>query len=97
MLKGRLARIYWSYTNDMLADALTKGKTSRAPLLEALRTGQWILKKPENVVYWQTHRPGSRETQPADQEPRPGGIPSAVSDKKAIPPPGGNRGASAGR
>ena len=66
MLRGRVSRLYWVDTIDMLADALTTGKIARLPLLQALRLGRWTLTKPENVVFWPIHRPGTQDTQPPD-------------------------------
>ena len=43
LLSGRLDRLYWIDTRDMLADALTKGKVSRTALLSALKAGAWSL------------------------------------------------------
>jgi len=43
LLSGRLDRLYWIDTRDMLADVLTKGKVSRTALLSALKAGAWSL------------------------------------------------------
>ncbi len=40
-----MQRLWWCDTNDMLADALTKGAIAREPLLKALSEGLWILLK----------------------------------------------------
>ena len=36
---GHLRTLWWCQTDDMLADALTKGAVHREPLLKALSTG----------------------------------------------------------
>ena len=41
--RGLLKRLWWCCTQDMLADALTKGAVKREPLLEALNNGAWVL------------------------------------------------------
>ena len=41
-------RIWWVGTEDMLADALTKGSVHREPLLQALAAGRWEVKKATN-------------------------------------------------
>ena len=38
---GMISRIWWVKTEDMLADALTKGSVAREPLLKALADGAW--------------------------------------------------------
>ena len=40
---GHLKTLWWCQTDDMLADALTKGAVHREPLLKALSTGSWTL------------------------------------------------------
>ena len=41
--QGLARRLWWCQTEDMLADALTKGAIAREPLLVALATGMWKL------------------------------------------------------
>ena len=40
---GHLKTLWWCHTDDMLADALTKGAVHREPLLKALSTGSRTL------------------------------------------------------
>jgi hypothetical protein len=43
---GRVRRIWWVDTDDMAADALTKGIVSRQAILDLVHNSCWILKKP---------------------------------------------------
>jgi hypothetical protein len=47
---GRLARLYWIDTEDMVTDGLTKGSVNRSAILHLLATGTWTLKK--KYVFW---------------------------------------------
>ena len=38
--EGRLERLFWINTHDMLADGLTKGGVSREAILHAMMTGR---------------------------------------------------------
>ena len=40
--QGLLKVLWWTATEDMLADALTKGAIKREPLLLALGDGRWF-------------------------------------------------------
>eukprot|EP00972_Heterocapsa_arctica_P060074 8859917-Heterocapsa_arctica.AAC.1 len=40
-----LRRLWWTHTEDMLADALTKGIIARMAIVDACTLGRWILKK----------------------------------------------------
>ena len=45
IVTGRLKRIWWVHTGDMLADALTKGGVTRNILIAALELGRWKLQQ----------------------------------------------------
>ena len=46
MLKsGRLNKIWWVHTEDMIADGLNKGSIPREPLLAIAYSGTWQLLK----------------------------------------------------
>ena len=46
LVRGRLRRIWWVATEDMLADCLTKGAISRNALVTTLRDCVWNVTKP---------------------------------------------------
>ena len=54
---GRVDKLLWIDTRDMLADALTKGKVGREAILLALRTARWKLEYGEKVQYFPRTRP----------------------------------------
>ena len=54
---GRVDKLLWIDTRDMLADALTKGKVGREAILLALRTARWKLEYGEKVQCFPRTRP----------------------------------------
>ena len=48
---GRLRRLYWLDTFDMMADGLTKGAVDRAALIAATSRGEWHLTGDQPVCW----------------------------------------------
>eukprot|EP00972_Heterocapsa_arctica_P091204 13457917-Heterocapsa_arctica.AAC.1 len=44
LVTGRVRRLYWVDTRDMLADGMNKGSVPRAAICDAMRMGLWTLK-----------------------------------------------------
>ena len=57
LLDGRVDRLTWIDTRDMLADALTKGKVPRDALLHALWFGEWSAKHVDKMQHFPLARP----------------------------------------
>ena len=57
LLDGRIDRLTWIDTRDMLADALTKGKVSREAFLYSLWHAEWTIKHNEKVQFFPVVRP----------------------------------------
>ena len=43
--RGALKALWWSDTEDMIADGMTKSSIDRADILRLCNTGQWLCKK----------------------------------------------------
>ncbi len=61
LMSGRIERLTWIDTLDMLVDALTKGKVGRRALLTAFASGCWLLTRPDHVVFCPKFRPQIRQ------------------------------------
>ncbi len=65
MSSGRIRRLYWINTKEMLADGLTKGTIPRDGLLEA-SAGNWTVEgRSECVIGHKTWDAPTSEAQPA--------------------------------
>ena len=42
---GRIFRLWWIDTRDMVADGMNKGGLPRDPILNLCEEGQWVLKE----------------------------------------------------
>lgn len=61
LVSGRLSKLWWIDTADMLADGLNKGLVSRQALTVAAFSGTWVLKHAA-ISHQEKHQVAQRET-----------------------------------
>ena len=61
LLDGRIHRLTWIDTRDMLADALTNGKVSREALLYSLWHAELSITHSDEVQHFPTERPAGTQ------------------------------------